>query len=314
MLQRPIVLFNLFDIQNRYFDDAGSGIPEWDIATLDTNGDNIQSVSANHNPNTIVESTQSLRQNVLASAVNNKAVAVQRFDCTDLAKVLSFHGAYLAVAAMVKHTDNNSALNSRVFCKMFSGGTIVVDSGTELVPEIEERTIFGTEDWRLEVHKVKMDSAAVWAEIRLQYLLADTANYDAASFTYWDRPFMGGIVDFQNRGFQGVGIDPNFGYNVNEGDGEVEMVRVSRPSSKLDITVSKVLEGSDLDRDIKAMLDSHSLPTPTPCAIWNNRTKFTNHERHFETAVLDPSSPKYKVPPGVTMRNYKFKFDLPSEV
>ena len=312
MLQRPVLLFNLFDIVNRYFTVVSPGVSGWDTTTLSVGGLHDDTTSVYQIPNPSV-TAKSVQQNVL-NVLDNTAVCVQRFDCVEMARVLSYHGGYFAAAAAVKHADANAEHNSRIHCKIFSGGTSAIDSGTEIVPEFEERSLNGTDEWKLDLHKIKMDATAEWAEIRLVYLLDDVAYYDPDSFTYWARPFMGGIVDFQKKGFNSIKVIPDHGFNLNEGDGEVELVRIARPSSNLQVNVKNVLEGTDLDVDLKCLQEALSLATPGVCALWGNRTMLTNATRHYENVILDPTSPAFDYPPGVTRRNYKFKFIVPMEI
>ncbi len=310
---RPIILFNLLPLVNSDFETEGTDVPGWDIATLSLN--DLQSDEAGEgfriNPRA---GTRGLKQNVSANAVLNKSVCAQRLDMADLANVISFYGGFLACAVMVRYVDGKADTNANMFLKQFSGGTITVDSGTEKVPteEYKETYRLGS-DWGLMVHKIKVDPAAVWAEVRLEYEIFDTGDYDAASNVFWDNVYIGGMVDFVNKGLKGISLKPDLGFRNNIGDGVSEIVRVSTPSGKLDLAVNQVVVDTDLDRDIQCFLESMAIDVPHGCVIWTSRLRHTSRGRHYADAMLDPKSPQYKYPPGVHMRNYKFKFLLPNE-
>jgi len=64
---------------------------------------------------------------------------------------------------------------------------------------------------------------------------------------------------------------------------------------------------------LRAFFASCSLGDRPTCALWGDRDKFTVAERHYETVIVDPTSPKYEYPPGATRRSYGIKLLAPYE-
>ena len=125
---RPIILHNLLPLSNSRFDSAIS--VGWNISTLSVNGLNeIQSNDGFQiNPR---DTNFSLRQNVSADPIANKAICAQRIDVTDLADVVGYHNGYLAAAAMFRATDSLAMKNSTLELKIYSTGSSTAGNGTE---------------------------------------------------------------------------------------------------------------------------------------------------------------------------------------
>ena len=309
---RPIIINNLLQVLNSRFDSALS--VGWDVATLSVNG--LNAIQTNNGFQIHPRDTNfSLRQNVTAATVGNKAIAAQRFSVVDLFDIVKFHNGYMAVAAMCMFDGSLAQLNAKLELSFYDNtGTSTVGSGVLLVPDDDEATTYYLEnDWGLCVHKVRIPASTVWAEIRLIYEIADTIDYDASAYAYWTNVFVGAMADFHSKGFNKISLSPNLGFKTNVGDGVSEIVRVAKPTGELAIDIIKVLAGTDIDRDIQIMLDSMAIDTPQGAAIWCSRMLHTSRGRHYMNAILDPKSPKYTYAAGVTMRHYKFKFILPTE-
>lgn len=309
---RPIIINNLLQVLNSRFDSALS--VGWDVATLSVNGLNVIQTDDGFQIHPR-DTNFSLRQNVTAETVGNKAIAAQRFSVQDVCDVVKFHNGYMAVAAMCRFVDTLADANAKLELRFYDNtGTATIGSGSLLPPDDEEAVTYYLEnDWGLCVHKARVPAGSVWVEIRLIYEIADVANFDMGSYAYWTNVFVGAMADFHAKGFNKISLKPNLGFKTNLGDGISEIVRVAKPTGELDIDIIKVLAGSDIDRDIQIMLDLMAIDAPQGCAIWCSRLLHTSRGRHYMDAILQSKSPKYTYAAGVTMRHYKFKFLLPSE-
>ena len=312
MSQKPMLIYGLASIVNPSFEDDSTPTG-WDTS-LSVNGDSSVTATEFHSPGSSNPSIQSLRLNVATASTSNKAIVRQRFQLTDLFSVLNRHEGFLVAASMVKFSNSLSKKSSSIRLYQYSGGTATIGSGTPLASAMEQESYYGTDDWVLGVFKAQIHADVEWVEVSVEYALADTADYGVTNYTYWDRVFLGGLIDFPpGKGVNKWNYSPVMGYKVNEGDGEYEIVKIRRARTKFEMRVEKVLAGTDIDRDLKAFQEHLASGSPGSLAVWGNRSQHDHAGRHYSSVYVDPTTPSYQYPPGVERRDYKYKFIAPME-
>lgn len=313
---KPLMIFGLRNIVNESFEDSNSTPTSWDTSQS-VNGDIAISTTESHSAGVGFPSSNSLRLNVATNTAANKSIVAQRFAVSDLETLSVTRDRYIAGAVMVKYVNAQAQTNTLFQVKLFSGGTTAIGSGTPVSPSAESRTHYSNanSDWQLLVHKVKLTSAVTYIEISLEYEIDTSGDYDATAYTYFDRAFLGGVVDFapDNKGLASLKMAPDTGYSMNVGDGVVELVKIAKASTEIEFEINNVLEDTDLDNDLKMMMEWMGGATPGLVAFWADRTLHRNSERHYQYCVVDPKSPKYEYPAGYPRRLFQFKLAAPKE-
>jgi len=306
---KPLILYGQPNLLNHSFEvDADEADPSsWDI-TSSVNGLNDVDDAQFHSAGIAAPSVQSLRQNVSIAGAGNKAVAAQRIQADDLLAILKAGNLEFGVTAMVRlgtpGVDNNVYLD----LKQYDGSNLTVGEGTEKTAPTSRSFIVGLgPEWLMYVTAQTIHADTDRMEVHLRYETDTVNDYDASGHVWWDRVFMGGLVDF-HKGLNRYKSTGNTGYNVNQGDGVAEIVKVNKSSSDLDIDITNVVENSVLDYHLKGFQKLIGSDTPGQCAFWADRDLFTNGERHYQFLIPDPKTPKIEYPPGFNRRNYKYKF------
>ncbi len=306
----PLILFGLAPLVNSSFEsDAGGAAPSgWDTAAS-VNGISLVSSAEFHSAGDGLPSARGLRQNTSSGTAGNKAIARQRVALPELLPIIREAGTEIALAAMFKPTDQRAADNATLVLEQYSGGTSAPGSGALLPPPFSRSFSCGEGNWVLRLAAAAPDPAAAWLDVVLRYDL--TAGYNAASDAFWDRVFLGGLVDL-HKGFRKIDPEPTAGYAANEGDGAVEIVRTRRPMTKLDLQLANIAHGCEDDLQLKALRRWLAGPLPGTLALWVDREQHTNAGMHYQRVYQDPKL-KIEIPPGFLRTHYGFELTAPSE-
>jgi hypothetical protein len=307
---KPLVLYGQPNLLNHSFEsDADEAAPsDWDIASYSNNGENKVDTAFFHSAGVGYPSTRSLRQNINGANVTYSAVATQRIQADDLLTILKARDLEFGAAAMVRYGKPVAEKNASIELLQYQGTTLTIAEGTLKTPPSTRKFITGKgPEWLMYVVGQKLHADTNRIEIRLRYDIAVVGDYDADADVWWDRVFMGGLIDF-SKGLADYDTTGMTGYVVNQGDGVAELVKVYTSSADISIAINNIVEDSDLDNQIKGLQQLTGSDTPGKTALWVDRDKFTNGERHYQFLIADPKTPKIDYPKGFNRRNYKYKF------
>ena len=305
----PLIVYGLAPLTNADFEtDADEAAPTGWTTTSSVNPlqavDTAEFQSAGHG----IPSTRGLRQNVVDATAGNKAVALQRFQVVDVLTILKESGGELAAVASLKAAAQIGYLNAAIKLAQYQGGTSAPASGTLLTPPAERSWRSAGPEWFLALTAHEIHANADWIELSLEYVLG---TFDATADVWWDRAMCGGLVDIL-RGTRRWSPRVDLGYAVNEGDaGEVEVVKIHNPRTRLDVEFRNLIEGSTDELALRRF-NRWLEQAPGRLAIWGDRDKLTNAERHYQRAVHDPRL-RVNYPRGPTRRTYRFRLIAPGE-
>lgn len=310
----PLILYGLQTITNPSFEADAAGASPTGWIESGTNPDQEVSADFGHVVGaTTLDSLMSLRQNVANSTAGNYSLVRQRVQPTELAKALILNESEFAVSAMIRFGGPLAKRNASVTIEQFSGGTSAVGSGTPLAaPSVRSFQTGCGPNWFMLLAAQRLSATVEYIDIGLRYEIDVSDDFDAGAHAYWDRIIAGGLIDFP-KGFREFDLDGDAGYSVNQGDGVLEVVKLHVARSGIDVVIANVLEGSDFGSELNAYFQSVGGGLPGRCALWGDRDRFTNSERHFQNLVVDPSQPSIEYPAGVTRRTFNLKFLAPSE-
>lgn len=302
----PLILYGLAEIGNWSFElDVDGTDPPSSWTDLGTSG--IQEVDDAyfHSAGDGIPSAQSLKQNVLADVGGNKAVTAQRFAIADLLTIARENEIEIAAAACLRPESQVGLENAVIRLKQYDGTSDTPGVGSLQTAPLERMFFAGGPVWYLAVAAAKIAAATTRVDLELVYDIA-RAGYDASGSIWWDRVFLGGLVDFPKRFRGGFSSRLDSGQRANEGDGETELVRVRGPRTQVDADMQNVLDSSDLGRQLKAFNRWIGKGLGF-CALWRDRENSTNADEHYQRAHVDR---RYRVimPAGPTRRNYDFRF------
>lgn len=309
----PLILYGLLDLEDWNFEedaDGSTSLTYWDT-TASTNGDVEVTDDQYHSAGDGIPSAQSLRQNVVSDASGNISRMRQRVDVSDLPGWTRDGVSELAVAAMKRAENSYAARLAYLDLRYYqSDGSATEGTGTEITPDSKRRFATLGDDWRLAVCAAAIPSSAAYVDVELVY---DPSRgiWSAGSSVWWDRVFCGLLADLE-KGFSDFRVDGDPGYRVNATGGEVEVVKLRKPSVEIELEKRNVLEGSAEDQRMKRLLRWLYGSTPGQLAIWQDRDLHTNEERHFQRVVVDPRI-KITYPRGVIRRNYDLSLLAPRE-
>jgi hypothetical protein len=305
---KPLLLFGQPNLLNHSFEaDADEADPSsWTISGS-SNGTNDVDTAEFHSAGIGFPSIKSLRQNVTGANITYVALAAQRVQCDDLLAILKARDLEIAVAVMVKYGQPQAQNSVHLELKQYDGSNLVVGEGTEKTPPTTRSFMVGEgPEWFMLVTVQKLHADTDRIEVHLRYQLVDVADYHADADVWWDRVFLGGFIDF-HKGFKEFSVKGVSGYGLNQGDGVAEIVKFARSSSLVQLSSINIVENSVLDNALKGFLQSMASDTPGRVALWADRDRFTNGERHFQFLVPDPKTPDISYPKGWTRRNYTVK-------
>lgn len=312
---RPMLLYGLLPLVNGSFEDDAASPAGWTAsgtgAVHTIVSDPVQSAGDG------IPSARALRQTVVDGTAGNKAVLTQRLDLAGWPAWLRTGAAgpdapELAAVAMLHGTDAPAQRMARLRLRQYGdpGATTTPGSGTEITTAHARRAEHGEDLWVMRLAATTVDSAAIFVDVELSFDPAGE-TYNGESAATWDRVFVGGLVDLA-RGFRKFDLSTDPGFEVNEGNGTVEFVKVRKPRTEITAELTSVAEGSAEDLALKRMVRWLAGSTPGPLVLWQDRNLHTNETRHFQRVVwADKIGPKY--PPGVVRRNYALKLVAPSE-
>lgn len=304
----PLILYSLGNLLNWNFEknSDGEAPDDWDTS-LSNNEDIEVDNTEYHSAGEGLPSTVSIRMNVDGANVSYEAVVAQRVQMDALLRIAKQTGGEIAVVAMARHAAPAVQNSVHLDMKQYDGTNLTVGEGTQKTPPAERKFVTGVgPEWFMYVTAQTLHADTDRIEVHLRYKLADTGDYGASNYVWFDRVMVGGLIDFP-KGMRGFDMVPEGGFAVNEGDGVVEIVKLTASKTDINITLANILEGSDYDMSIKRFLRTLASEEPGICAFWGDRGKFTNGERHFQRVVPSDSTPKIEYPGGFPRRMYKFK-------
>lgn len=305
---KPLILYGLAPLLNSSFEDGDTGgVPDnWtDVAPV--NEDHAISTALFHSAGTGLPSIQSYRQNVDNDTVGNKTIIAQRVQIDDLITTVRDAGQEIAITVMLRASLVRVLNNVYVDMKQYDGSNLVIAEGTIKTAPASRTFITGLgPDWFMRVTAETLHADTNRIEVHIRYELSDSADYGSSAYAYWDRVFIGGLVDF-TKGVVDLTVRGTTGYDANVGDGVAEMVRLHKPSTLLQMNVNNVILDSSLDSQLKSCMRMLSTDTPPEMALWIDRDRFTNSENHFQRWILDPRTPRISYPPGFSRRMYQLK-------
>jgi hypothetical protein len=306
----PMILYGLVDLVNASFEDAGTPTG-WDTAAS-VDGINAIDAAVVQSAGDGLPSTQSLKQNVASGAAGAKAITRQRIAIGRLPGFVKEGIVEVGVVASLKVARGVAARNAVLSLAQYDAtGTSAPGSGALLAPPQERRFECGGPDWSLRVAAHRIHASTAYIDVAMTYDIALGA-YDATADAWWDRVMLGVLIDM-HKGFRTFDIDVDAGYDANQGNGFAEIVRTSKPSSKIDVDISNLIEGVQSDAtQFEQFARWLGSPEAGFLAIWGDRDQLTNARRHFQMAYQDPSY-SIEYPPGLARRNYSFRFHAPSE-
>ncbi len=309
----PMIIYGLLPIPNWSFEtDAPATDPPsgWDDASV---GGVNQVVSDQfHSAGSGLPSAQSVRQNVSDGTSGNLARLRARLDVSAIPAFLRGADApELALAVMLRAANETASANALLEIHQFSGAgaTSAPGTGTETTGIVTRRMSYGGPEWRLRVCAVRLAAATTYVDLHLVYDPARRA-YDPSADVWWDRCFAGHLLDL-GRGFRRITPKVNAGFRVNEGGQAFEIVQLRKPRTEIRVDIHKLFAGTP-DYEAMASFDRWLEETPGRLAIWQDRDKHTNAERHWQSCYRDPRY-AVKYPAGRTRRNYAMKFVAPAE-
>jgi hypothetical protein len=310
----PLLLYGLQDVQNYSFEDDVVGVSPsgWE---LDENYMTAEVQEEAHVTGFYgIGENKSARTRITTPQAYMYVRISQRIAISDLRDVINPYNGQVAVVVMVKFTDPLLEPSVAIDSSQYSGGDGSVGSGAFKGLGLGYRgwiTGCGPE-WFMLVRVFELYDDAEYLDLRIGNSFSDTTYADLTGYTYFDRVMVGGVIDFPKgvRELQGEG---DAGYEINQGDGVFEIVRVRNASSTLSMTVANVLEGCDLDAQLQSYFASCAMDGPRKCAFWGDRDRFTVGTRHFSHLIPDPTQMKYQYEPGVSRRTYELRFIAPRE-
>jgi hypothetical protein len=304
---KPLLIYSLGNLLNWSFeDDADEADPSnWDI-TDSNNGLNDVDDAEFHSAGQGLPSVQSPRQNVSSGVVGYKAIAAQRVQMDSLLQILKDTGQEIAVAVMVKYGDPNAQHNTYLDLKQYQGTNLTVGEGTEKsAPTLRSFVLGEGPEWLMAVTAATLHDDTNRIEVHLRYEIDDVTYYGASSHSWWDRAFVGGLLDF-HKGMKTFSLKPEAGYVTNVGDGVAEIVKLTSSMTEMSMALNNILEGGPYDLGVKALLRTLASNEPGMVALWGDRDRFLNGQRHFQRVILKNDTPRITYPEGVTRRSYKF--------
>lgn len=310
---RPLILYGLAPLLNASFEDDADGVdPPTGWGDASVNGQNAVSETYFQSAGSGIPSSKSVRQNVDDGTAGNKAILTQRTAIPNLLEVLVAEGAEIAAVASIRPESQVGLENAFLRLRPYdSTGTSTVGSGSELTLLSSRRFLSAGPEWFLEVSAAKLPSGTSWVDLELQYDIARPGGYSATGSVWWDRVFLGGLVDL-NRGFHGrITAELEPGVNANEGDGVFELVRTRRPKTRLDVALENVLNLSDDDAAMRAFVRWLGSGVGK-IAVWRSRDDLTNWGRHFQSCKLDRKL-RIRNPEGLLRDDYNLRFLALSE-
>jgi hypothetical protein len=307
---RPFILYGLADLVNPSFESGDTPIG-WDLSTS-INGMQSIDTSVVQSAGDGLPSLRSLKQNVTGGDAGNIAIAQQRVAITKLPGFVKEGVVEVAAVASLKVARGVGGRNAQVRLLPYdSSGSATPGSGVLLAPPEERRFECGGPDWVLRVASQMLHADTAYIDVQLVYDVA-LGDYDADAFAWWDRVMLGVPIDM-HKGFRSFDLDPDAGYDVNEGKGVAEIVKMSPARTRIDVEVVNLLEGL---QDDATQFEQFSRWLGRPdagfLALWGDRDQLTNARRHFQLLYQDPSF-SVQYPPGLARRNYSFRFIAPSE-
>ena len=312
-MDKPIILYGLANLLNSSFEESTTSPPANWSTIFSVN--QLQSLSTVefHSAGIGIPSIHSHQQNVNNDTAGNVSFLSQRVQVDDLINIVRTNDQEIAVAAMVKLVEPGSASNVSLIINQFTDTTLTVGAGTSRTPPSERSFISGDgPEWLLYVTAQKLHADTNRLDIVLSYSIATSADYSAGANVFWDRVFVGGLVDF-TKGIAEFTVTGQGGFSANIGDGVAELVRLHKPSTDLSILINNIVENTSLDLQLKSMMQMMGSDTPPEFAFWLNRHKHTNGERHYQRVILDSKTPRIQYPAGFIRRMYSLKGTAYSE-
>lgn len=311
---RPVIIYGVEELDNHSFEDdspATDPPTDWDDSPS-VNG--INAVDAGHyiSPGIGFPSVQSLRQNVTSSGGGNKAVLRQRVAAADAVGFLQQYGSgEIAAVAHLKPVDATASGNASIAIEQYSGGTATPGSGSLESSTARTITAVGDGTWELRAAVDDIDSATDWIDVLLKYELG---SYGASSHAYWDRVYVGALLDMADKGFRTIADRIKPGIAINEGDKVVEVVRYTATRTELDLEVRNVLlNQGTIDADLKRFMQWHETEFVGRVVIWVDRDRYHNSDHHFVNAYPDDRI-RVRMPPGVERRRYNIRLNVNGEL
>jgi len=302
----PLILYGLADLANPSFEDAGTPTG-WDI-TASVAGINTVDAAVYQFPGDGIPSVKSLKQNVSGGTAGNKAVARQRIAIADLPSFVLEGVVEVAAIASLKVARTVGGQNAILRIRQYDAtGTATPGTGALVAAPAERRFQCAGPEWFLRVTAQRIHASAAYVDLELVYDIALGA-YDATADIWWDRAFLGVLVDMP-KGFRSFDIDIDSGFNTNEGNGVAEIVRTAKARTSIDIEIRNLPENADHLAAFSRWLASEDVGF---LALWADRDKLTNAERHFAMMYQDPSM-SIEYPPGFPRRHYTLNLIAPSE-
>lgn len=318
---KPLLLYSLQTISNHSFESshaANTDPPGWSISGS-VNGDQESQASNLHSAGDGIPSLRALRQNVVNGTAGNKALCRQRLAVpaipawmrTGAADPLN-EGLEWALAVMFFGASEAARRNAYARFKQFDGGTVTIGSGTEVAPARARAFECGIgTGWTLQVYAANLRTEADWVDLELGFDLVRGGSYDAGANAFWDRCFFGALADLE-RGFRRFDVTADPGFEINRGNGRVEVVKTEQASSEIEIEVRDLIEGSPDERAWTRLWRHLAGNDPGYLAVWQDRGLHTNAERHFQRCTVNPKA-TVKYPTGLTRKDHQLRLIAPAE-
>lgn len=319
---RPLLVYYLRPITNWSFETAhtaNTNPPGWDI-TGSVNGDLESQGTLFHSAGDGTPSLMALRQNVTGATAGNKSLCRQRISVASIPDWMrtgstdpNNTGLEFAVAAMFFGATELARQNAYITFKQFDGGTATVGTGTELTPaRLRGFECSSGAGWSLMVFAAPLRIGADYVDLEIGYDISRSGNtYSADANAYWDRCFFGALADLE-RGFRRFDITGDPGYEINRGNGRLEIVKAESRSTEIEIEIRDVFEGSKDDAAYSSLWRHLAGDEPALLAIWQDRSLFTNATRHFQFCAVNPKQ-SVKYPAGVTRKDLTLKLIAAAE-
>lgn len=309
---RPLILYGVEELENHSFeDDSPATDPPtgWDDS-LSVNGENAVSAAQAVSPGLGFPSVQSVQQNVTGAGGGNKAVLRQRSSADDARLFLqAFGSGEIAAAALLKGANATALSNASIEIEQYSGGTSTPGSGSLQSASSRAITSSSSDGWELRVAVEEIDPDTDYVDVLLQYELG---SYDAAADAFWDRVYLGALVDF-TKGIRNISDRVSGGFAVNHGNKVVEVVKIGAARTRIDVNIEKVLLGmTQTDADLKRFDQWLGSDYVGRLVFWLDRDRSTNAAQHFVNVYPDPGF-RVRMPPGVEMRRYQFRLEANGE-
>lgn len=307
---KPLILYGLTDLVNNSFEDTGAGLAGWSTAGS-VNG--VQSSLANgHFIGDGIPSLRHLYQNTLSGTAGNKSKVSQRFTPKNLPLILDAGLELAAVASFLAPKPLTLRNGTMTLTAWGNPGynAAVPGSGTQYSHVSERSFMSGGPRWLLRCFACVPSSSVLGFDVTFTYD-PSIAGYDPDGGAFWDRVLVGTLLDM-DKGFRSIAYTVDGGHAVNEGGGAVEVVSLRQPSTQVDIELSNVYDDAELGEAFFQFTRWFASPYVGLLALWQDRDKLTNAERHFERLAHDPKL-SIKYPEGWPRRNLSLRFIAATE-